>query len=689
MSRLTAINCPPSPRGLRAWCPLLLIGALALSPLASGGGTAPSGDSAQLQDLLALLEQQTELATNSRMNADYIPGMATVLRGDDLRARGVRTVWEALALAPGLTQGMESTGERQILSRGVGHGYASGNIKFLLDDISLNSTLTAQANPLLQMPIEQVERIEVIRGPGSSLHGEYAYAGVVNVITRRQGRTLYAEGGSFSGRGGGARWQGEDQERGLRYSFNLAGSDHDGADSRVARDGLYHDGLDALSNAPGPANQAVRYLGLLARLDWGEAFASFNHLEDGFGDHYGINHYLPPASHRLASQYRHTVVEAGRDFHWRDDLGGRLRVEAQWHERQRDRLYVAPAGLDGDSPPIFMDLDYREHRWLGEFSLDWRPRDHQIHLALEGSATALDEGTWAWYGYPDELPPTWIDEGMSRRILALVLQDQYRLDDRITLTATLRHDDYSDVGSFLSPRLAAVWRLDEARILKAQFARAFRPPTFYERYYPNDGVIEASEIQTFELGYILKRPAWEGRVTLFDSRLDGPILFDQPDWFGYDNGEDTRLRGVELEYRQRLGAEFKLDGNLSYMDARTLQSQRAVAGGARWLANLGLLWQPDERWTWALQGRYVGERERLALDPRGPLGDHATLDLTATFRPAPKGWTLRAGVKNLADADVRFPDQLTTDSLGNLYLPYPGDYPQPGRQWWLSVAYDL
>ncbi len=101
---------------------------------------AEASEEAELRDLLTLLDRQTELATRTGLNADFIPAMATILSGDDLLLRGARTVWEALSLVPGISQGLEVTGERQVLSRGVGHGCASGNVKILLDGVSMNST---------------------------------------------------------------------------------------------------------------------------------------------------------------------------------------------------------------------------------------------------------------------------------------------------------------------------------------------------------------------------------------------------------------------------------------------------------------------------------------------------------------------------------------------------------------------
>ncbi|MES9979550.1 MAG: Plug domain-containing protein, partial [Candidatus Thiodiazotropha sp. 6PLUC5] len=94
---------------------------LLLPVFCQGLAFADSNANQDLRNLLSLLDSQTELATKSRMNADYVPGMASILYGDELLARGARTVWEALGLVPGISLGMEFTGERQILSRGVGH----------------------------------------------------------------------------------------------------------------------------------------------------------------------------------------------------------------------------------------------------------------------------------------------------------------------------------------------------------------------------------------------------------------------------------------------------------------------------------------------------------------------------------------------------------------------------------------
>ncbi|MBN2887543.1 MAG: TonB-dependent receptor, partial [Chromatiaceae bacterium] len=602
-------------------------------------------------------------------------------------ARGARTLWQALGLVPGISLALEMTGERQVLSRGVGYGYAAGNIKVLLDGVTMNSAMLATANPVLNLPIEQIERIEVIRGPGSSLHGEFAYAGVINVVTRRASPQVFVRAGEEGEAGAGLIWQWRDAARDLELSLNAAGLERDGEGVWVERDALFATGDEALSLAPGPANSAARQRSLFVDLRWGEWFGSLKLLDDAGGDYFGINHFLPPDDGRLATRQRERVIELGRELRWSEHLWGRLRLEAHEHQHDRQRLYVFPAGYLGDAD-VFMDRDYREQRTLGALDLHWRPHEaHAVFLGLEASRIVMDTARWSWSGFPYELPPTWIDPRLDRQIFSAVVQDQYRPLEALTLTASLRYDNYSDFGVQLSPRLAAVWRLDAHQVLKFQYAQGFRPPTFYEVGYSTPGDIDVGEIATWELGYILTRPSWEGRLILFQSDLDDPVLFDKNKDPAFSNGPDVRLRGLELEYQHRLGSRLKLDANLSLVESRQRGSGEALPGGADVLGNLGLLWRPLNDWTLALQMRHVGERTRDPDDPRERVPASTQFDLTLSGQPSARGPSLFLGVKNLTDAEVRYPDQFT--SYDGVNLPYPDGYPSPGRQWWLSLALDL
>ena len=92
---------------------------------------------------------------------------------------------------------------------------------------------------------------------------------------------------------------------------------------------------------------------------------------------------------------------------------------------------------------------------------------------MEVKQTEVDEASWTFYNLPFELPSTWLDTTMQRRVISAIAQDQFRAGERVTLTATVRYDDYDDLGAFASRRAAAVWRIDEENILKLQLPRPF------------------------------------------------------------------------------------------------------------------------------------------------------------------------------------------------------------------------
>jgi iron complex outermembrane receptor protein len=125
------------------------------------------------------------------------------------------------------------------------------------------------------------------------------------------------------------------------------------------------------------------------------------------------------------------------------------------------------------------------------------------------------------------------------------------------------------------------------------------------------------------------------------------------------------------------------------VDARFKESGDPLPGGAEWLANLGLIWKPIEDWSTALQISYVGERSRANLDNRSSLPATTLYDLTISHQGLIPGLKFFMGVKNITDENVKYPQQLTTNFEGDAFLPYPNDYPRPGRRWWLSLNYDI
>ncbi|MCK5639467.1 MAG: TonB-dependent receptor plug domain-containing protein [Gammaproteobacteria bacterium] len=286
---------------------------------------ASPDDSMELFNLLSILEAQTEIATKTKLNADHVPGMVTVLHGSDLEARGLRTVWEALRLVPGMDPTIDSTGIKQINTRGTGQVYSSGNVKILLNDTPVNPGKNGQADSVLNLPVEQIERIEVVRGPGSAVYGEFAYAGVINIITRDEGNRAFAAYGSFDTATVGLLHSWSQPENDFKLSLNLAGWKSDGADMEVTEDSTTNLGAPAFSHAPGSANEDAEARSAILQVHKANFSLNAHWLENGIGDHFGINQFLPPDPDKIVTEETHRSLEANYD----KQVSPTLRTEAK------------------------------------------------------------------------------------------------------------------------------------------------------------------------------------------------------------------------------------------------------------------------------------------------------------------------------------------------------------------------
>ncbi|MCK4389270.1 MAG: TonB-dependent receptor [Desulfobacterales bacterium] len=653
-----------------------------------------------VRELLQILKEKTEIATKTRMNIDFVPGMVSVLHGKDLLARGIRTVYEALALIPGVDLSMFKQGIKVVRFRGI------GQTKLLLNGIALNANIgsgKAEANNLLfNIPIEQVDRIEVIRGPGSAIYGEFAYTGVINVITCKQGNQIFAGWSNFETKRVGGVLSVKDPDREFAFSLNVAGTDSDGGDVQTGEDVLYGLGLGWISNAPGATNEKEENRSVICTLDY-KGFSLVGHfIKSGYGDHFGTLNALPPPGGRIVNEEENWSIEARQCLQISDDFTSKIKLGWSEYIAEADELLGFPSGFPYLPPIVYTDgmicsAYYKERKTYGGAEIDYRGVEQ--HTLLLGFDFAVIEELAAWQeaNYdPETLAPlpgterftgdkNFIAEGLKRKIVSGFLQDQYDVGDQLTLTGGIRFDDYDDVGSRLTPRLAACYRLTDTQILKFQYAEAFRPPSFTEMYVQNNPLctgnpgLEPETIQTYELGYIYNSGLTIARATLFHSDLEDLIVLDPSR--KYCNRGGANLDGLELEFVRQMGRFAKLNANVSYVDAKDKDTDKDLPYVANWTGNLGLIVQPLPQYSIALQYRYVGECTRAPDDRRDKLDAYDTLDLTASiFNLGFKGMTLRAGIKNLFDEDIVYPSPAGT---------YPEDYPRPGREWWLKVSHEF
>ena len=215
----------------------------------------PAEEQNELAELMSIVEQETEVATKTRMNSDYVPGIVTVLEGDELEALGIATAADALSLVPGMQATRDSRSSALVLVRGIDFPFNSGNIQILINGIALTRQDAGVNAAALLIPVEQIERIEIIRGPGSVIHGDFAFMGLVNILLRKDGVRVFGRletpHGSFDGGGHGAWHMGRAK---LAASLSRFTSD----DTRASTNGIDEDRWFGLVNLDDTEQRAER-----------------------------------------------------------------------------------------------------------------------------------------------------------------------------------------------------------------------------------------------------------------------------------------------------------------------------------------------------------------------------------------------------------------------------------------------
>lgn len=682
-------------RILNAWAGMLalVVGFAASLPVLAD-------EEAEMAELMALLDTETRVATRNRMNADFVPGMVSVMHGDELKKLGVRNGAEALNLVAGIYVTEGNRGEYRVQVRGVGTTLAGSNVKILLNGLPMNSAANGAADAVLRIPIEQLQRVEVIRGPGSALYGEFAMTGVVNFITRSDSNAVGVRAGSDDYRQGDVMASGSSAS-GVAWHANVSGWGRSETGRESGPDNFTRRGF---GHAPGAVDDDYAGKMLLTAVEYEGYRLSTQLLDVERGDYFGRNALADIDPERA----RERLFGLAFDKSWQmtDAVTTTLTLSALRTEFNDSSSLTIPKGVDppGPRPPIAEDR-YRvnentSQQYRADLKFDAELTDaHTLLWGLGYTDMTIEESASQFFvpgGEVENLAPNrvLVLDGASREIASAYLQDQWRVTDSLEVTLGARYDRYDDWGDNLAPRFAAVWQPLDAHIVKFQYAQSFRPPTL-EEFYPGPqafpgGVmtsdVVAEELVSTELAYIYRHSGRVFRATVFKTDIENLIEFFQnpgrpPE---YRNRGEINSWGGELEWEQYFDRELKLVANVSYVDAEDSTVGKTLVGATHWLGNLSLSWDmsPDINLTGRL--RYVGEQEgwgdRVNGIQAATFDAYTTLDAVASWDNAlgVRGLELQAGANNLLDKAYEV-------------VPNPAQYPtgltEEGRTIWISAGY--
>ncbi len=610
----------------------------------------------------------------------------SVITQEDLQRKPVQNLKDVLKEVPGVQLTNEGDNRKGVSIRGLDSSYTlilvdgkrvnSRNAVFRHNDFDLN-----------WIPVDSIERIEVVRGPMSSLYGSDALGGVVNIITKKIGQ----------------KWSGtvtvdttiqEHRDRGDTYNgqFFTSGPLIDGVLGMKAYGSL------AKREKDDPQNSTTTDTGETPRI---EGFSS----RDGNVEFA----WTPNQNHDFTAGY-------GFDRQDRDsDSLDKNRLERQnysvshngrWDYGTSELKYYGEKVENknpGNSSPITSESNTVD----GKYTLPLTAINQFLTVGGEWRHDKLSDAVNLTGGTSSKT---------SASQYALFVEDEWRIFEPLALTTGVRMDDHETYGEHWSPRAYLVYNATDTVTVKGGWATAFKAPSLLQLSpdWTSNSCRGACKIvgspdlkpetsESWELGlYYMGEEGWlegvESSVTVFRNDVKDRISISRtsdvnaaPGYqnfvgfetgangrripvFSYYNVNKARIQGVETELKIPFNDEWKLSINYTYNDGRDVSNgeNKPLSDLPFHTANGTLDWKPLalEDWSFYVSGHYTGQKRADSATAKTPGG--YTIWNTGAAWQVTKDVKLRAGVLNLGDKDLSRDDY---------------SYNEDGRRYFMAVDY--
>jgi vitamin B12 transporter len=559
-----------------------------------------------------------------------VVGDVTVISAEELEQEHGKTLTEVLAKQPGIQ--MSSNG-------GVGkamslflRGANSTQTVVLIDGMRYGSATSGGA-ALQHIPVEQIERIEILRGPAASLYGSDAIGGVIQIFTRRggdkpQASIEFAEGSHAT------------RQANANYSATHAGN-------RIAI-GISHEKTDGISAVRNPT-----YSGY------------FNPDNDGYEN----TSVSLSASRELAKG--HEIGFSG--------LGARV-------HNQYDGYTTTPYDMrdkgENGAASVWSKNRFTQN-WQSELRAGYSEDDSYNIVSTGTSRFRTRQKQASWLNN--------LDIGNDTATLgAETLRQQvsgttsYTVDHRDidsllggylwrlkswTLQANARHDRNSQFGSKNSGQIGANWQMDKSWQLGGNLGTGFRAPSFNELYYPGYGKagLKPEESVNREVFARFEQGAWQGSFTVYRNTVTDLIQYDSSIWAPNNIGRVT-LQGTTLTGAWQ-GKTVNAGASWDWLDAR--DSSGSGTDG-KWLTRRAK--NSGTAYAGAKFGAFDARAEVKAQSRRfenaantQTMGGYALVNLAAGWQ-ADKNWRVEAKLNNVLDKEYEIARNYNTDGINGMLL---------------------
>ncbi|MDD5320670.1 MAG: TonB-dependent receptor [Methylococcales bacterium] len=659
----------------------------------------------------------TTIATGTPKPIFQSAAVTTVITAEQIKSMGATELHEVLETVPGVHASVQaSTGDYNYSVRGIRNA-TNSQILMLLNGTRITTPYRGTTMTGLEMPIEAIQRVEVIRGPGSALYGADAFAGVINIITKKTkdigGTVLGARVGDHSTQSGwgqyGAQWAGWDVATSFQYQHT------NGDNGRILKadaQSVFDRALGThASHAPGALDTNYETLNghlSLQRKHWDIGFWAFN---SNGGNRAGSALALDPNGSADGENYLGDVRFSTED--WLDDwelMAHASYLQADFQARlqlfpdnaklplgsdgnitsslRNSTLVLFPDGLNLnlgrieripsiELGSIYKGLDNHILRFSAGFRYEGLTTSDSRNFGLgiindtkgviDGTLTNVTGTRFAY------------SPNTHRTIWSLVAQDEWQIAADWHLTAGVRYDDYSDFGGTVNPRVALVWDINEQLTTKWLYGKAFRAPTFAEQGNQNNPVLVGNRNLNPETIHTVE---WAFDYRPISSLRTGVNLYyyQIKDLIGvtnstFNNSGNQDGYGSELEWNWKVFEQLNVMGNYAWQHSRNEQTHQQVAGVPVHHVYFATRWQFMPNWQLQPQINWVGGRINT-IKANGTLDDYETIDITLRGTKLFGHLNVAASLRNIFDTNYSEP---AANNIGQ-------NLPMPGRSFYLEAS---
>lgn len=651
-------------------------------------------------DLEELMNTRVNIATKSDKSVNETPGVVSVITAEEIKNMGARELEDVLQTIPGFEIMRQSNGYNGIGIRGVKDPRTSTKLLVMMDGVPFNSIFYGHSIGFsYDINIDNIERIEIIRGPGSALYGRNAFSGVMNIITKNAKNNeksfVKLTGGTFNTKMLSGYYGYKNEKINTSFSFRR----------------LYTDITDQkFDNGTGDAvlwNIYRNNFTANATLGYGNFMLSGTYFDLKGGALFNDNRLLNKSGNVSLS--------------YNKSINPRLSFDAKiyYHKEKyiEDVEYLKPEISPGFPNGIYYKPEFVEYLYGIETEGNYKiSSTNDLLFGLQGDihgaedvfiTTNYDFSTGTaipGIGRNDEVlyTPGWFDNNGHRyNNMALFMQDIWNPVKNLSFTLGARYDIDSEFGGIFNPRAGIVWEFFSQTSLKLLYGKAYRAPSPSEQYQTlgyafGNKNLKPEVINTFEVSITHRLNKMTSTISVYKNKLKDMFYAQiktsvSPNNSYYNLGKNNSM-GLELENKLVLAKNIYSFFNYSYTHSENTQSvdnrdsifeQPDIAPHK---INLGINYSFLNHYNCNVNMFYRSTMGKFKVpvpntglvDVQDKIGNFAVFNFVFQINDLMKNFTFTGSIYNV------FNTYYYSQDNENLRQPH-----QPGRQFLINVTYTI